>query len=92
MLTGSPLRGLDSDLDEASRDTDILQGHGILHALSSSASSSSRSRNSSGASSIEPSITIDPASLPLDIMQMIMQHGLALTVTEVVAPGTGEDM
>ncbi|PVD21838.1 hypothetical protein C0Q70_17640 [Pomacea canaliculata] len=92
VLTGSPLRGLDSDLDEASRDTDVLQGHGILHALSSSASSSSRSRNSSGASSIEPSITIDPASLPLDIMQMIMQHGLALTVTEVVAPGTGEDM
>ncbi|KAK7491637.1 hypothetical protein BaRGS_00017090 [Batillaria attramentaria] len=60
-------------------DVDLLSVHGLHHFISSS---SSRSRNSSGASSIEPSITIDPTSFHLDLMQMV-QQGLALAVTPV---------
>ncbi|KAL8602070.1 hypothetical protein ACOMHN_007340 [Nucella lapillus] len=86
--TASPAILLPSmELDDVSRDMELMSGPGLFPFLSSS----SRSRNSSGASSIEPSITIDPALLPFDLMQIMTQQGLALTVTEVVPPGGGED-
>ena len=64
----------DSD-DAVSHDVEFLSGPGFLPFVSAT---SSRSRNSSGASSIEPSITIDPALLPFDLMQMFAQQGLTL--------------
>lgn len=83
----APPAAADSD-DAASHDVEFLSGPGFLPFVSAT---SSRSRNSSGASSIEPSITIDPALLPFDLMQMFAQQGLTLAVTEVVPPSGNED-
>ena len=75
------------DSDDTSHDAEFLSGAGFLPFMSTS----SRSRNSSGASSIEPSITIDPALLPFDLMQIFAQQGLTLAVTEVVPSSGNED-
>ncbi|XP_070176734.1 streptococcal hemagglutinin-like [Littorina saxatilis] len=77
VLTTSPaFMAHASESDESSRDVEFLSNANLFPFMSTT----SRSRNSSGASSIEPSIT--PALLSYDLMQMMTQQGFTVAAVD----------